>query len=217
MTFFSCTEDRHASGLDTCATPQALRDSVAAMLSLATDAFPSQTGLRLARLDTPLGTMVAGCDDSRLHLLEFADRRILPEQVRRLYQACDGDLGFGRHPLTDQLERQLSEYFDGRRDHFDLPLALHGTAFMREVWAALIALPAGRTTSYGELASGIGRGPAVRAVARANGANQISIVIPCHRVTAADGALTGYGGGLWRKRWLIDHEAKFFPIQGAHA
>ncbi|MCV2887302.1 methylated-DNA--[protein]-cysteine S-methyltransferase [Ruegeria aquimaris] len=217
MTFVSCREDRHASGVDACATPQALRDSVAAMLSLATDAFPRQAGLRLARLDTPLGTMVAGCDDSRLHLLEFADRRILPEQVRRLYRACDGDLGFGHHPLTDRLERQLSEYFEGRRDRFGLPLALHGTLFTRDVWAALITLPAGTTISYGQLAKRMGRSQAVRAVARANGANQISIVIPCHRVTATDGALTGYGGGLWRKRWLIDHEAKFFPIQGAQA
>ncbi|SDC63378.1 methylated-DNA-[protein]-cysteine S-methyltransferase [Ruegeria marina] len=184
------------------------------MLSLGTDAFPDRPGLRLQGLDTPLGTMIAACDDQRLHLLEFSDRRALPRQLRRLFRAFDGDIGFGRFPLTDRVERQLADFLEGRTERFDLPLALHGTDFSREVWLALMTLPAGKTISYGDLARRVGRAQSVRAVARANGANQIAIIIPCHRVIAADGALTGYGGGLWRKRWLIEHEARWQSSEG---
>lgn len=184
------------------------------MLSLTDGTFPAHPGLRIERLDTPLGTMVTVCDDSRLHLLEFSDRRALPRQLRRLVGNSGGDIGFGRYPLTDRVERRLGDYFEGRNDRFDLPLALHGSAFACKVWQVLQTLPAGETISYGELAHRTGRADAVRAVARANGANQIAIVIPCHRVTAADGALIGYGGGLWRKRWLIDHETHRHSSKG---
>jgi len=102
--------------------------------------------------------------------------------------------------------RQLGEYFAGERHAFDLPIAPRGTGFQERVWRALLAIPYGTTWSYGQLAHAIGRPSASRAVGTANGANPISIIVPCHRVIAASGALTGYAGGLAAKRWLLDHE-----------
>lgn len=102
--------------------------------------------------------------------------------------------------------RQLGEYFDGGRRDFDLPLRLDGTAFQQRVWQALREIPYGATWSYGELAKRIDNPNASRAVGLANGRNPVSIVVPCHRVIGADGSLTGYGGGLTRKRWLLAHE-----------
>jgi len=111
------------------------------------------------------------------------------------------------HPFRDTA-RQLDEYFRGDLRRFDLPLDLAGTSFELAVWRALREIPYGRTISYGELARRIGRAGAARAVGAANGRNPISIVIPCHRVVGANGALTGYGGGIDRKRALLDHEAR---------
>lgn len=107
----------------------------------------------------------------------------------------------------DALASQLDEYFDGSRTEFDVPLALDGSSFQREVWHALRAIPYGETVSYGELATRIGRPGAQRAVGLANGQNPVAIVVPCHRVIGADGSLTGYGGGLERKRYLLALEA----------
>lgn len=111
--------------------------------------------------------------------------------------------------LLKRAQRQLLEYFAGKRDRFDVPLRLEGTDFQRQVWAALAQIPFGSTCSYAELARRIGRPQAVRAVGSANGANPVSIIIPCHRVIGANGALTGYGGGLPRKHWLLAHEGHF--------
>jgi AraC family transcriptional regulator of adaptative response/methylated-DNA-[protein]-cysteine methyltransferase len=141
-----------------------------------------------------------------VHLLEFPERKGLAREVQRLFQFSKGQLGFGRFALTDQLQEQLIEFFDGRRPKFDLPLALHGTDFSKTVWRALQEIPAGHTRSYAQLAQAIARPTAIRAVARAIGANQIAIVLPCHRVIGADGTLTGYAGGLWRKQKLIELE-----------
>jgi methylated-DNA-[protein]-cysteine S-methyltransferase len=104
---------------------------------------------------------------------------------------------------------QLSEYFAGGRSEFDLPLAAEGTAFQRKVWTALCTIPYGETLSYGELARRIGQPTAARAVGLANGSNPLPIVVPCHRVIGADGSLTGFGGGIERKRWLLAHEARY--------
>jgi methylated-DNA-[protein]-cysteine S-methyltransferase len=109
-------------------------------------------------------------------------------------------------PLLERAQRQLSEYFSGKRDVFDLPLRLEGTEFQRSVWGALTEIPFGTTCSYADIARRVGRPKAVRAVGAANGANPIAVVVPCHRVIGADGSLTGYGGGLPRKRWLLAHE-----------
>ena len=108
--------------------------------------------------------------------------------------------------MLAQIERELAEYFAGTRMQFATRVVLTGSAFQSTVWRALQTIPAGATNSYGELAAGIGKPAAVRAVGRANGDNRLSIIVPCHRVIGADGALTGYGGGLWRKQKLLDHE-----------
>lgn len=109
--------------------------------------------------------------------------------------------------------RQLDEYFAGERREFDLPLAPRGTGFQERVWRALLAIPFGVTRSYGELARTIGRPSASRAVGAANGKNPIAIIVPCHRVIGANGTLTGYGGGLPIKRWLLEHEAKLAGLR----
>lgn len=109
-------------------------------------------------------------------------------------------------PLLERAAKQLGEYFAGEREAFDLPLEPQGTAFQRAVWEALTRIPFGQTVSYAHIAKKIGRPNAVRAVGAANGSNPIALIIPCHRVIGSNGALTGYGGGLPRKRWLLGHE-----------
>ncbi|MHA6263049.1 bifunctional transcriptional activator/DNA repair enzyme AdaA [Arenibacterium sp. CAU 1754] len=190
-------------------SPSAFRDAFARHLGLAPGAF-SKSGLLLADwIDTPLGAMIAVSDDRHLHLLEFLDRKALPGELRKLHRMVRGDIGFGRPAPTEQTAQQLREFFAGARREFSVPLALHGSAFAQSVWRALQTIPAGQTRSYSQIAEQIGRPDAVRAVARANGANQIAILIPCHRVIGADGSLTGYGGGLWRKQKLIEIETQY--------
>lgn len=113
------------------------------------------------------------------------------------------------HPALQECVSQLDAYFKGTRREFELELAPEGTPFQQQVWRELLKIPYGRTTSYLEIARAIGNEKAVRAVGAANGQNPISIIIPCHRVIGADGKLTGYGGGLWRKEWLLNHERNF--------
>jgi AraC family transcriptional regulator of adaptative response/methylated-DNA-[protein]-cysteine methyltransferase len=159
-------------------------------------------------LETPIGAMLAVADQHALHVLEFFDRQALATELTHVRKATQSSISFGRLPPIDQIEAELAAYFAGTLQHFITPLALHGTSFTREVWDQLIAIPFGTTRSYGQLAASIEHPSAVRAVGRANGANQISIVVPCHRVIGWDGTLTGYGGGLWRKRWLLEHERR---------
>jgi len=109
-------------------------------------------------------------------------------------------------PLLDQAVQELDEYFAGRRNNFTVPLSFHGTDFQRSVWQALLAVPYGETSSYLAIANALGNPKAVRAVGAANGQNPISIIAPCHRIIGSDGNLIGYGGGLWRKEWLLRHE-----------
>lgn len=162
--------------------------------------------VHLSRVLTPLGPMLLGATEDGICLLEFTDRRMLETQLGRLRRRLDcafvpGTTEAGRH-----LEAELEAYFAGSSTSFETPLVTAGTPFQERVWSALRGLAYGRTRAYSEVAAGIGAPSAVRAVARANGDNRIAIVIPCHRVVGADGALTGYGGGLWRKRWLLHHE-----------
>lgn len=157
-------------------------------------------------VDTPLGGMIAIADDHALHLLEFIDRKALPEGLRRLSGFVGGRIGLGRTAVHDLTEAQLGAYFAGKGARLDVPVALHGTPFQQQVWQALRTIPAGETRSYAQLAAGIGRPTAVRAVARANATNRLALVVPCHRVIGADGTLTGYAGGLWRKEKLIGIE-----------
>jgi methylated-DNA-[protein]-cysteine S-methyltransferase len=117
-------------------------------------------------------------------------------------------LGLRDDAALPVVREQLAQYFDGARREFDLPLQLEGTEFQRRAWEALLEIPYGETRSYGEQARRIGLPDAARAVGAANGQNPVSIIVPCHRVIGANGALTGYGGGIERKRWLLAHEAQ---------
>lgn len=164
-------------------------------------------GRPIAWIDTPLGGMVAVTSPA-LSLLEFHDRRELFAELAQL-----GPLRFGRDALTEQLSAQLAAYFAGTDARFTVPLAPEGTDFQRSVWQALLQVPPGETRSYGRLAADLGNPKAVRAVGRANGANRIALVIPCHRIVGSGGALTGYAGGLSRKQALIRHETDRFSGQ----
>jgi len=158
------------------------------------------------RLPTPLGPMIACVSDAGVHLLEFADRRMLATQLRRMQRTTPGHLLPGTHRVLDALAAQLDAYFAGGLTRFDLPLAAPGTEFQQAVWRQIAGIPSGATLTYGEIAERIGRPAAVRAVGRATGDNRLAILIPCHRVVGSDGRLTGYGGGLWRKRRLLELE-----------
>lgn len=194
----------------------AFRTAFAKILGTTPMSFSSDASLQASWFHTPLGAMIAVSDQRCLHLLEFSDRKALPTELRRLCPSIAPTgfdnrfaVGFGKPPPAEQVEAELNDYFRLRSDVFNVSLAMHGTAFTRSVWCELQAIPAGKTCSYSDVALAVGRPAAVRAVARANGANQIAIVIPCHRVIGADGSLTGYGGGLWRKQKLIELERQF--------
>jgi methylated-DNA-[protein]-cysteine S-methyltransferase len=150
------------------------------------------------QIDSPVGTLTMTAVDGRLASLHMDDQRHAPAPSPDWVR---DDAAFA--PVIEQLEA----YFAGELTEFDIPLAPAGTPFQLEVWEALRTIPYGETMSYGELARQVGRPGASRAVGLANGRNPIGIIIPCHRVIGADGSLTGYGGGLERKTWLLDHEA----------
>jgi methylated-DNA-[protein]-cysteine S-methyltransferase len=152
------------------------------------------------RIDSPIGPLGLYADGDELVGLELPGRDPLPAREQRT-------------PVLDRAATQLAEYFAGKRRAFDLPLAPRGTGFQERVWRALVAIPFGVTCSYGDLAQTIGRPSASRAVGAANGKNPIAIIVPCHRVIGANGTLTGYGGGLPIKRWLLDHEAKLAGLR----
>lgn len=159
-------------------------------------------------LPTPLGPMLAGTTDDGICLLEFTDRPMLLTQLKVLERRLGRPLVAGRHPLLDVLATQLDEYFAGRRVSFELPTIAPGTAFQERVWATLRGIPAGGTISYEELAERAGRPGAQRAAGTANGANRLALVVPCHRVVRKSGETGNYGGGRWRKAWLLAHEAR---------
>jgi AraC family transcriptional regulator of adaptative response/methylated-DNA-[protein]-cysteine methyltransferase len=162
--------------------------------------------VHLARILTPLGPMLAGAGDEGVCLLEFADRRMLETQLRKLARRMNVVFLPGESATLHTLREELDAYFRGQLRRFSTPLATSGTPFQEQVWSALRRVPYGQTVSYAEQAERVRNPSAVRAVARANGDNRISILIPCHRVIGKNGSLTGYGGGLWRKRRLLELE-----------
>jgi AraC family transcriptional regulator of adaptative response/methylated-DNA-[protein]-cysteine methyltransferase len=157
-------------------------------------------------LESPLGPLVVGATDEGICLLEFSDPARLELQASALSRTFAQALVPGSHVHLDRLKIELEEYFAGRRTSFEVPIVFPGSSFQRRVWEGLLQIPYGKTRSYEELALAIGAGRAQRAVGRANGQNRISIVIPCHRVINKGGKLGGYGGGLWRKQYLLDLE-----------
>jgi len=169
-------------------------------------AVDRESSIWINRVATPLGSMIMGVHDSGLCLLEFAERRMLETQLTRLRQRMGRVFLPGDHPMMQQVKKQLDAYFEGSLRNFSIPLQAPGTAFQEAVWDALRQIPYGAMRSYADIAAAIGHPDAVRAVGRANGDNRVAIVIPCHRVVASDGDLTGYGGGLWRKEFLLAME-----------
>lgn len=161
------------------------------------------------RLNTPLGPMFVCATDQGICLLEFVDRRMLETEFEDLQKRLKATIIYGENEHVKQLRTELAAYFAQERKHFDVPLHAPGTDFQQQVWKELCQIPLGATRSYQGQAIAIGNPNAVRAVARANGMNRIAIVIPCHRVIGKDGSLTGYAGGLERKKWLLDHEQSF--------
>lgn len=157
-------------------------------------------------LDTPLGPMLAASSDAGLVLLEFVDRRALAAQIASIRRRFGAVITPGDSEYLALAAREVSAYFAGDLRVFTVPLDQRGTHFQRAVWDALMRIPHGRTCSYADIARQVGSPRAVRAVGRANGQNPLAIIVPCHRVVRADGTLCGYGGGLWRKKWLLDHE-----------
>lgn len=187
-------------------SPSAFRTAFARLVGCAPGELKTDALMRATWIPTPLGDMIAVSSTTRLHLLEFVDRKGLPAELKKLLAATPGGLGIGRFGPAEQAAAELDDYFAARSARFETPLAFHGSDFYQRVWRALQTIPPGETRSYGEIARQIGQPTAVRAVARANGCNQIALMIPCHRVIGADGSLTGYAGGLWRKQRLIEIE-----------
>ena len=144
-------------------------------------------------ISSPIGTVEIGASTETIVSLNFVDR---PQKHKSL------------SPVLQEALGQVSEYFEGRRRVFEIPIAFRGTEFQHRVWLRLLEVPFGKTASYKDIAVAIGNRRAVRAVGAANRANPISIIIPCHRIVGSDGSLTGYGSGLWRKEWLLQHEGR---------
>jgi methylated-DNA-[protein]-cysteine S-methyltransferase len=151
--------------------------------------------LYTAYYSSPIGLLKLQCSDKYIKTVSFSD--------------AEGDIQNDEHKLLQSCAKQLDEYFAGKRKQFTLPLNQDGTEFQTKIWDLLYKIPYGKTISYNDVAKQYGDPKAVRAVASANGKNNICIIVPCHRVIGSDHSLVGYGGGLWRKKWLLDHEAKY--------
>jgi AraC family transcriptional regulator of adaptative response/methylated-DNA-[protein]-cysteine methyltransferase len=165
--------------------------------------------ITITRIETELGIMIAGAVNEGICLLEFSDRRMLNAEYKDLARYFNASIEEGENSHFKTLLNQLKEYFEGSRKVFSLPLVTPGTDFQQAVWKELMNIPYGTTRSYLEQSIALGKPDSIRAVANANGMNRISIIIPCHRVIGSDGHMTGYGGGIKRKKWLLDHEKKY--------
>ena len=163
--------------------------------------------LKASWIDTKLGPMIAIADEAGLYLLEFVDRRGLEREVERLLLRTKAAIIPGTTDPIKSITLELESYFEGKLTQFKTPLHLLGSPFQKLVWEELMRVPYGQTRSYMAQAEAIGKATAYRAVANANGANGLAIVIPCHRIINSNGDLGGYGGGITRKKWLLEHEA----------
>lgn len=187
------------------------RDAFSRIMGAAPTKLEQGHILKASWLDTPLGPMIAIADETVLYLLEFVDRRGLEREVERLRKKMKSAIIPGHTQSISFLENELKQYFEGSLIEFKTPLLYFGSPFQKRVWEELKKIPSGETRSYLEIAAAIGQPTACRAVANANGANQFAIIIPCHRVINTNGELGGYGGGLSRKKWLINHEKTSLP------
>lgn len=164
--------------------------------------------LKAAWIDTPLQAMIAIADEKALYLLEFDNKKRIEREIEKLNLKTKAAITFGYTNPIDMIEEELKQYFQGNLKHFKTPIHLFGSPFQKMVWQELLKIPYGSTRSYTDQATAIDKKTAYRAVANANGANQLSIIIPCHRIINSNGGLGGYGGGIARKKWLIEHEKR---------
>ena len=164
----------------------------------------------IKHFDFPCGEMILGSFDGELCLCDWADGRRRASIDQRLQRILNANFVEGSSDVIEKAQQQLNEYFLNQRRNFDIPLLFVGTDFQKKDWNELLKIPYGNTISYGELAQRIGKPNSVRAVANANAVNALSIIVPCHRVIGSDGTLTGYGGGLERKRYLLNLEKKHY-------
>lgn len=172
---------------------------------------PSQKNIRILKatwIDTKLGPMIAIADEDGLYLLEFIDRRGLEREVESLRKKLNAAIIPGETKIIKSIESEIAQYFDGKNLVFKTPIHMNGTPFQKSVWEELRRIPVGETRSYLDIAKSINKPTAFRAVALANGANPLCIIVPCHRVINSNGELGGYGGGVARKQWLLDLEKK---------
>ena len=166
----------------------------------------TQKIIDLKRIETPIGTMYAAATVEGICMLEFTDRKMLETEFKDLAKSLNAIIIQGENPHFIPLEKELAEYFLGKRTEFTVPLSPVGTDFQKSVWKILMKIPYGETWNYKKQSEILGDAKKVRAVANANGMNKISILIPCHRVIGSNGTLTGYGGGIWRKQKLLELE-----------
>ena len=199
-------EARNGSGFESAS---GFREAFTRVFGDSPTAVKSREPMFAERIETPLGAMIAVTDDEGLRLLEFTDRRATEKELSILRKRLRTSVVPGEHPHLEAIRSQLGDYFSGKQLEFNLPLAPVGSDFQLRAWEILRSIPIGETRSYSWMAKQLGDENAGRAVGRANGTNMICIVIPCHRVIRADGTLCGYGGGLWRKKWLLDHEKRY--------
>jgi O-6-methylguanine DNA methyltransferase len=160
----------------------------------------------VSTISTPIGEMLVMETSRGICLLEFVDRKGLEHEVRVFLQKTKGKLIEGGSNFFALLSEEMEAYFRDCTSPFSVPLDILGTEFQSKVWNTLIEIPVGQTCTYSQVAETIGKSKAVRAVGNANAKNPIAIVVPCHRLIGANGSLTGYGGGIWRKEWLLKHE-----------
>ncbi|MCQ8183981.1 bifunctional transcriptional activator/DNA repair enzyme AdaA [Parvularcula maris] len=185
------------------------REAVTKLLGRSLKEVSRPSPLGLTFIPTPLGDMIAATTEEALYLLEFADRPELPKELRSVETDAGHTLSLQRNKGTEAVEREVAAYFAGDLNAFAQMPVRYGTAFTSSVHDALCTIPPGTTISYKELAEKISRPGAFRAVARANAANRLAIIVPCHRVIASGGKVSGYAGGVWRKEWLLEHEKRY--------
>lgn len=157
-------------------------------------------------INTPLGEMIACATDKGICLLEFNDRKKLEDQFKKLSKDLNTSIAEEENIHFDLLKKELEAYFNGKLEKFTTPLDIIGTEFQKKVWQVLLTIPYGKTVSYLQQSESMGNPLSIRAVANANGMNKIAIIVPCHRVIGSNGKLTGYAGGLERKRFLLNLE-----------
>lgn len=185
------------------------RDAFTKIMGTLPSSTKQQLILKAEWIDTKLGPMVAIADETHLYLLEFIDRRGLEREVERLRKRVKAAIIPGTTQPIDSIRQELENYYSGQCLEFKTPIKLIGSEFQQTVWQTLQTIPAGTTRAYTELATMLGNPKACRAVARANGTNQLALIVPCHRIINLNRELGGYGGGLARKAWLIEHEQKY--------